>query len=129
MDAIYIAAPEGTTWPLAGQDIERLLEARFPDVRIQHKYAPVSRANYTDFEMTVDGEVRHGSYFDHRHLILRDGTPELWADDIVWFLGLLPPGTPAVAMVESNPDTIPAIPPAATVHEIRELLDGLLADV
>ncbi|MFJ8443399.1 hypothetical protein [Kitasatospora griseola] len=127
-DTIFVAAPEGTTWPLSGQDVERLLEARFPGVRIWHRYAPVSRSGYLDFEITVDGEPRHGSYVDHRHLILRDAEPGFWADDIAWFLGLLPPGTYAVAMVESNPDETRSIPAAATAQHIADLLDGLAND-
>ncbi|MFF0390495.1 hypothetical protein ACFYS8_17660 [Kitasatospora sp. NPDC004615] len=128
MNAIYIAAPEGITWPLSGQDVERHLETRFPDVQIWHKYAPVSRSAYLDFEIDIDGEPRHGSYFDHRHLILRDAEPGFWADTIAWFLGLLPPGTNAVAMVESNPDEIRPVPAVATIRQITDLLDGLASD-
>ncbi|MFJ5927653.1 hypothetical protein ACIQF6_34165 [Kitasatospora sp. NPDC092948] len=128
MNAIYIAAPEGTTWPLSGQDVERRLETRFPDVQTWHKYAPVSRSAYIDFEIDIDGERRHGSYFDHRHLILRDAEPQFWADTVAWFLGLLPPGTNAVAMVESNPDEIRPVPAAATTRQIADLLDSLASE-
>ncbi|MER7466736.1 hypothetical protein [Streptomyces sp. NPDC097981] len=69
--------------------------------------------------------TRHGSYFDHSHLILRGGSPGLWADTIIWFLGLLPAGTPTVTMVETGPDSI-SVPPGAGRQEIQELLDTLL---
>ncbi|GGR00830.1 hypothetical protein [Kitasatospora griseola] len=128
MHTIFVAAPEGTTWPLRGRQVEQRLETRFPGVQVWHKYAPVSRSAYIDFEIDVDGEPRHGSYFDHRHLILRDAEPEAWAGTIAWFLGLLPPGAHAVAMVESNPDEIRPIPAAVTVQQIADLLDGLAND-
>ncbi|MFG2825317.1 hypothetical protein ACGFX4_38550 [Kitasatospora sp. NPDC048365] len=124
-NAIFVAATPGTTWPLTYQDVERHLEARFPDVRCRHKFAPVSRMEYLDFELTLDDMTRHGSYFDRSHLILRDGSPEFWAATIVWFLGLLPAGAPAVAMVESNPDTA-TVPPGAGPQDIQQLLDTLL---
>lgn len=124
-DAIFVAAAPGTTWPLTYQDVERHLEARFPGAQCSHKFAPVSRTEYLDFEMVLDDMSRHGSYFDRSHLILRDGSPQFWADTIVWFLGLLPAGTPAVAMVESNPEPT-AIPAGAEPQEIQELLDTLI---
>ncbi len=126
-DAIFVAAPEGMSWPLVRHDVEHHLATRFPDVQTWHKCAPVSRADYVDFEVTIDGEPRHGTYFDHRHLILRDGTPEFWADTIAWFLGLLPPGTPAVAMVESNEGIVP-IPAAVSPRQITILFDELLGE-
>ncbi|MFJ4676971.1 hypothetical protein [Kitasatospora sp. NPDC088783] len=125
-DAIFVAAPEGTSWPLSVHDVEQQLQTRFPGIRTWHKYAPVSRCDYVDFEITADGEARHGSYFDRRHLILRDGTPEFWADTIAWLLALLPAATPAIAMVESNPDVMPPIPAGASTQQITDLLDSLL---
>ncbi|MGX4735076.1 hypothetical protein [Kitasatospora griseola] len=41
---------------------------------------------------------------------------------------LLPLGTHAVVMVESNPDEIRPVPAAATTQQITDLLDGLAND-
>jgi hypothetical protein len=125
-DAIFIAAPPGTSWPLTCQDVEQHLQARFPHARTFQKFAPVSSKNYVDFEVTLGDMARHGSYFDNSNLILRDGSPEFWADTIVWFLSLLPTGTSAVAMVEGNPELIEPIAVGASQDEIQDLLESLI---
>ncbi|MFJ5234853.1 hypothetical protein ACIQBJ_33820 [Kitasatospora sp. NPDC088391] len=124
-DAILISAAPGTVLPLSLDDAALHLQACFPGVRYWRKHAPVSRTDHLDFETTLDGMTRHGSYFDRSHLVLRDGAPALWAGTIAWFLALLPSGTPTVAMVESNPGTL-RIPPGADAQEITDLLTGLL---
>ncbi|MGA5823691.1 hypothetical protein ACPC54_38230 [Kitasatospora sp. NPDC094028] len=128
MDTIFIAAAPGTTWPLSCDDAEEHLRTRFPDVRTWHKHAPVSDTDYVDFQVEIDGTVRLGSYFEHRNLVLNDGTPEVWADTIAWFLALLPTEARTVAVVESNPDNVRTIRPGADTGEIRDLLDTLFID-
>jgi hypothetical protein len=125
---IFIAAPPGTRWPLTLDGVERQLRQRFPDVATFRRHAAVSDTDYIDFQVTVDGLVRVSSYFDDGKLILNDGSSADWADTIVWFLGLLPPGTPAMAMIEENPDDIAPVPPAATAAAIEALLDGLAGE-
>lgn len=126
-DAILVAAPPGTEWPLTMENLGRRLAEQLPEVRVfPAKQGAASGKQYIPFEVTLEGEVRHGTYFDRSHLILNDGPPELWADTIVWFLALLPPGTPAVAMVETNPEDVVPIPPAADAETIRALLDELV---
>jgi hypothetical protein len=124
-DTIFISAAPGTAWPLSITAVERLLESRFPDAQFFRKHAPVSGKDYVDFEVTLAGESRIGSYFDQGRLILRDGEPALWADTIVWFLRHLPRETPTVAMVEVNPEVVP-IPPGADADTVREMLDSLM---
>lgn len=123
-DAIFIAASPGTSWPLTIEEFEVRIRERYPEVLTSAKYEPVGDHDYLAFEVDLDGERRHGSYFDRSHLILSDAPPAFWTDTIVWFLALLPAGTPAVAMVETNPDTVP-VPPGATADGVRELLDAL----
>jgi hypothetical protein len=125
---IFIAAPPGTVWPLSLDHVEQQLRQRFPGVQTFRRHAPVAGTDYCDFQLTVDGLVRVGSYFGDGTLILNDGSSRDWADTIVWFLGLLPPGTPAVAMIEENPDEIVPVPAAATVNEVEALLDGLAGE-
>ncbi|MGW3124575.1 hypothetical protein ACWDBW_47050 [Streptomyces sp. NPDC001107] len=123
-DGIFIAAPPGTDWPLTMEEFEARIRERCPDVLCTSKHAVIGDEDYLAFEADIDDERRHGSYFDHAQLILRDAPPAFWADTIVWFLSLLPAGTPAVAMVETNPDIAP-VPPGASADEIRNLLEGL----
>ncbi|QUQ66151.1 hypothetical protein [Kutzneria sp. CA-103260] len=122
---IFIAAPPGTTWPLSLDDVEQQLRQRLPGVRTFHRHAAVSNTDYIDFQVTVDGLLSISSYFAGGTLILRDGSAADWADTIEWFLGLLPPGTPAVAMIEENPDEIVPVPLDATAAAIEALLDAL----
>jgi hypothetical protein len=55
-----------------------------PDVRVSApRQAGSGGEDYIDFQATVDGQLRTGSYFDRATLILWDGPPQLWADTIV----------------------------------------------
>jgi hypothetical protein len=125
-DAIFIAAPPGIEWPLTMESLSQRLEEQLPGVQIfPPKQGAASGKRYLPFEVTLDGQVRHATYFDRSHLILNDGPPALWAGTIIWFLALLPPGMPAVAMVENNPEEVVPIPAAADAEAIHALLDGL----
>ncbi|MFD8781274.1 hypothetical protein [Kitasatospora sp. NPDC059599] len=126
MDTIFIAAAPGTTWPPSRDDAEEHLLTRFPDTRTWRKHAPATGRDYLDFQVEIDGEIRLGSYFEHRNLVLTDGTPDVWADTIAWFLNLLPADSRVVAVVESNPDSVRAIPPGADAEQIREILQSLV---
>jgi hypothetical protein len=124
-DAIYIAAPPGTTWPLDRDTLDQRLQERFPDLRASLKHAPVRDQDYLDFETTLEGLPRHGAYFDRTHLILRDGPPALWADTVAWFLSLLPHDAEAVVMLEANPEHVAPLPRTATPEQITALLGEL----
>lgn len=124
---IFIAAPPGTIWPLTLDGVEQQLRQRFPDVAIYRRHASVSGVDYLDFQVTVDEMARISSYFDDGKLVLNDGSSADWADTIVWFLGLLPLGTPAVAMLEENPDEVVPVSSGASAAAIEALLDGLAA--
>lgn len=123
--SIFIAATPGTSWPLDLDTVSRYWRERFPATQLFRKHAPVSDTDYVDFQIELDGEVRVCSYFADSKLILNDGTAALWADTIVWFLGLLPAGATAVAMVEVNPDAIRPVPAGADAATIVGFLDSL----
>jgi hypothetical protein len=123
-DGIFIAAPPGADWPLTIEDFEVRILERYPDALCTAKHEAIGDEDYLAFEVDIEGERRHGSYFDRAQFILRDAPPAFWADTIVWFLSLLPAGTPAVAMIETNPDIVP-VPPGASADEIRNLLEAL----
>ncbi|MFF2123445.1 hypothetical protein ACFVXH_39575 [Kitasatospora sp. NPDC058184] len=125
MDTIHLAAAPGTTWALAPQDAEDHLRARFPDLRAWQEQAPASGKDYVTFQVDLDGASRRGSYFARGHLILDDGDADLWADTAAWFLGLLPADARAIAMIESNPDSVRTIPPGADAAQVREILRSL----
>jgi hypothetical protein len=124
-DAIYIAAPPGTTWPLDLDTADQRLQEHFPDLRARLKHAPLAGKDYLEFETTLAGEPRHASYFDRSHLILRDGPPAFWAETIAWFLTLMPEDTAAIAMLETNPEHLAPLPPRPTAEQVLELLETL----
>lgn len=124
-DAIFIAAPPGTSWPLDLDTLDRRLQERFADVRASLKHAPVRDQDYLEFQTTIDGLPRHGSYFDRTHLILRDGPPALWADTVAWFLSLLPLDAEAVVMLETNPEHVAPLSRTAVPDQITALLEEL----
>ncbi|MEU1475816.1 hypothetical protein ACFYZ8_01320 [Streptomyces sp. NPDC001668] len=120
-DAIFIAAPPGTSWPLTVEEFETRILDRYAEAMCTLEQ-PGRGQDCLAFEVDLDDERRHGLHFDRSYLVLKDAPPVFWADTVVWFLGLLPPGAPAVAMVETNPDT-PPIPPGATAEDVRALLN------
>jgi len=124
-DRIIIGALPPASWPLSIDTVERHLQQRFASIRFFRETMRPTGEDTLEFYMEINGQVRTGCYFDRRMLNLSDGPPEVWAEHIVWFLGLLPPGTPAVAMVEVNPDVVP-IPVGADADAIRDLLNGLI---
>ncbi|MFF2751320.1 hypothetical protein ACFVVA_38005 [Kitasatospora sp. NPDC058048] len=73
----------------------------------------------------LSGMGRHGRYFERGHLILDDGDADVWADTAAWFLDLLPADARAVAMIESNPDSVRTIPAGADAAQVREILQSL----
>jgi hypothetical protein len=124
-DKIYLAAPEGTSWPLDLDTAEARLRERFPDAVIGRDHAPVSGKDYVDFDVSVGGDLRRGIYVDGFNLTLYDGTPADWADTIAWFLSLLPEGTRVIAMTEHNFQPTP-IPAGTSPEGIRDLLDNMI---
>src|SRR5262249_13706641 len=118
--------PPGTSWPLDMQTLGRRLRDQLPDVHVSPpRQAGTSGEDYIDFQTTIDGQLRTGTFFDRATLILRDGPPELWADTIVWFLAQLPTDATVVAMVESNPEQLAPVPRSATAADVLALLDQL----
>lgn len=123
-DAIFIAAPPNTTGPLDLAGFERELRARWSEVHTAARQAPATNEDYLAFELDLDGEGRHGAYFDHRYLLLEDGTPAFWADSIAWFLSLLPIDAQVVCMAESAPQPTP-MPRQADPGQITTVLESL----
>jgi hypothetical protein len=124
--SLFIAAPQGARWPLTLDEVEAHLRQRFPDAVITRETMATSGEPYLDFHVRLaDGTPRQGVYVERGNLVLSDGLPADWAETIAWFLGLLPPGTPTVVMVEDNPVPVP-LPEATTTPEaIQELLENL----
>lgn len=123
-DAIFIAAPPNTTWPLDLNGFESPLRARWPEVHTVVRQAPATDDDYLAFELDLAGERRHGAYFDRRYLLLEDGTPALWADTIAWFLSLLPTEAQVVCMTEAVPQPVP-MPRRADAEQITAVLESL----
>jgi hypothetical protein len=122
---LYVAAPEGQQWPMDLDAAEASLRQHWPDIRLSRPTSAVNGQRYLSFDVVVDGAARYGTYADRFCLTLAEGSPQVWADTIVWFLGLLPAGTAAVAMAEEDPERIVPVPPAASAEQIRELYEGL----
>lgn len=121
---IFIAAPPGGTWPLAMGGFEVELRSRWPEVWTARRTSAITSEEYLAFEIDIEGESRHGAYFDHRSLHLQDGTPEFWADTIVWFLSLLHRDAGVVCMTEHAPEPT-SLARDATADQIVAVLDAL----
>lgn len=120
-DSIFVAAAPPTTWPLDLASVDSQLRARWPEVGTAVRHAPATSEDYLAFELDLDGERRHGAYFDHKYLLLEDGTPTFWADTIVWFLTLLPGDAQVVCMTEAVPEPIP-MPRHADADQVISVL-------
>jgi hypothetical protein len=124
--SLFVVAPPGAQWPLSLGDVETHLRQRFPDALVFHDTYATSGEPYLRFQVRLaDGEERRGLYAQRGDLILKEGFPADWADTIAWFLGLLPPGTPTVVMVEDNPVPVPLPEGITTPDAIRQLLESL----
>lgn len=124
--SLFVAAPPGVQWPLSLDEVEAHLRHRFPDALITRETMATSGEPYLDFDVRLaDGMPRHGVYVERGNLVLSDGLPADWADTIAWFLGLLPPRTPTVVMVEDEPVPVPLPEGTTTPDAIRELFESL----
>jgi hypothetical protein len=123
-DKLVVAAPQGTTWPFDLDRAEAALRERFPDAILCRHTGAATRQTYVSFDVQIDGVPRHGIYVEGGNLTLSDGSPDDWADTIAWFLSLLPPGTPTVALAERNPD-LASITSNASADEVREQFELL----
>lgn len=123
-DSIFVAAAPPTSWPLDLTSLEGQLRSRWPEARTAVRHSPATNEDYLAFEVDLDGERRHGAYFDHQHLLLEDGTPTFWAETITWFLALLPGDAQVVCMTEAVPEPIP-MPRHADVDHVISVLESL----
>jgi hypothetical protein len=121
---LYLAAPEGKSWPIDLEAAEGHFRHRWPDAYMSRQVSAVTGQPYLTFDL-VNG--LRGIYSAHTHcLSLSEGSPEDWAETIVWFLSLLPKGVPVVAMADGDFRLVP-VGPAASVPEIKELYERLAA--
>jgi hypothetical protein len=123
-DTLIVAAAQGTAWPLDLDQAEAALRQRFPAAIFGRYTIPPSGRTYLSFDVELNGMPRHGIYVEGGNLSLSDGSPDDWADTIAWFLSLLPPGTPTVALAERNPDLV-SIASNVAADEVRELFELL----
>jgi hypothetical protein len=123
-DGIFIAAAPGSTWPLSLDSFAARLRARWADVVTVARHAAATNQDYLAFEVDLEGERRHGSFFDGRYLVLEDGTPSFWADTMAWFLSLLPVDASVVCMTESVPEPVPLARQASSA-EIVAVLESI----
>jgi hypothetical protein len=121
---IFLSPPEGDTWPLDVAAAEPLFRDRWPSISpMRGTGHPASRQSI-DFHVKLADQTVSVVYQDAGPLVLNDGTPEEWADTIVWFLNLLPAGTSVVTMTDFNPSPVP-LDRTAGGDYIRRLLDTL----
>jgi len=125
LDTFFVNAPQGTAWPLGIDTVDQRLQERFPGMQAWIRHAPVLNKDYLDFDVVLAGTRRSGAYYQGGPLILNDGDEADWAPTIAWFLSLLPPGTPAVSMRETNPDQIVPLPADPSTAQIQQLLEEL----
>lgn len=125
LDTFFVNAPEGARWPLDIDTLDQHLQQRFPGMNGWIRHAPVLHQNYLDFDVVLDGSRRTGSYHAGGPLILNDGDAEDWAPTIAWLLSILPAGTPAVVMRESNPEEIAPLPADPNPAQIQQILERI----
>jgi hypothetical protein len=124
---LYFGPGPGASWPLTIAAVEAALQQRFPSARFVHRTMPTNQQPYLRFELDPgDGELRKGTFGSNGVLSLSDGTPEVWAGTIAWYLSLLPPATSVYAFVEESstdpspvPETVTA--PEAIVEFLRSI--------
>ncbi|GAA0561526.1 hypothetical protein GCM10010172_50910 [Paractinoplanes ferrugineus] len=114
-DGLFLGAPPGHAWPLPATTLRTRLRERYPDAPLRLTESRVTSAMALDFEIPLaDGDTHGGSYSETGVLALSDGSAELWADTMLWFLALLPPAAPVFAMREDNPTPTPLPPESRT---------------
>lgn len=123
-DSIFVAAAPPNTWPLDLPNFDGRVRARWPEAHTAVRHAPATNDDYLAFEVDLDGERRHGAYFDRKYLLLEDGTPKFWAETITWFLSLLPADAQVVCMTEAVPEPIP-MPRHASADQVTAVLESL----
>ena len=107
-DSIYLGTPPGQSWQLTAVSLAEQLRLRFPDAFLRQVTSAVTGAEALDFEVVLDdGDTHSGTFSETGVLALSDGTPQLWADTIAWFLTLLPAGDVVFGMREGNPTPTP----------------------
>jgi hypothetical protein len=121
---IFLSPPEGDTWPLDVDAAERHFRGRWPTIGPMRGTGHPAPRQTIDFDVSLNGQTVSVVYQDGGPLVLNDGTPEEWADTIVWFLDLLPADASVVTMTDVNPSPVP-LDRAASVDYIRRLLDAL----
>ena len=126
-DTFFVNSPQGTAWPLGIDAVDQHLQERFPGMQGWIRHAPVLGKDYLDFDVVLAGTRRSGAYYQGGPLILNDGDAADWAPTIAWFLGLLPAGTPAVTMRETNPDQIVLLPADPSAAQIQQILEEMVA--
>jgi len=121
---IFLSPPEGDTWPLDIDAAEPYFRDRWRGINpIRGEGHPATK-RLLDFDVTLDAQSVSVVYQDGGPLVLNDGTPEQWADTIVWFLSLLPADAAVVTMTEHNPTPVP-LDRNANAADARRVLDSL----
>jgi len=129
-EGIFIAAQEGTEWPLTLNEFSDHLCKRWPDVRLLTHHSPVTNKDYLSFQVRrphsiyADHFPLYGCYFVNQHLALEEGTIEEWADTIAWFLTLLPEDSPTVCLLEAVFIPTP-LPNTSSPEEVAAILNEL----
>jgi len=124
MGKLYVASPEGRSWPIDLDSAESSMRDRWPDGHFSRPISTITGTPYLTFDVNVAGVPRYGTYAGGECLTLSAGSPQVWASTIVWFLGLLPEGEPALALAEDNRELAP-IPAGASIDDIVELYERL----
>jgi len=123
--SLYLAAPEGHSWPIDLDTAASHLGRHWPEASVSRQVSAVTGHPYLTFDVEIGGMRRRGTYAEHPHcLTLAEGRPEDWAETIVWFLSLLPKDAPAVAMADGDFKLVP-VPRGASVRDITELYERL----
>lgn len=117
---LHLVAVEGTAWPLGAAEFARVARMRWPDAVIDTDPVATIATPHVTFDIEIDQMARYGMYVQAEQLVLNAGSPEDWADTVVWFLGLLPRGSGVECFTDAAP--VPhALPTGATAEQVVEV--------
>jgi hypothetical protein len=121
---LYVVAPEGRPWQVDLATAEASLRQHWPAASVTRQVSVVNDVPYLSFDVEINGSPRWGTLQPGVCLTLREGSPAVWAETIVWFVGQLPAGSTAFAAMGENPDLAP-LPAGATTRDVQDLYERL----
>jgi hypothetical protein len=115
-ERLYLGAAHDHAWPLTTHELEQAVRRRFPGTEPKHAVSAVNDMPALDFALSLADGVKHEARYSQAGvLITDDGSPQDWAEAMVWFMGLLPSDAEIFALVDDCPPERP-VPAQARIN-------------